>query len=442
MDEKKDILNLLDFIRQSPTAYHAIETAARCLEGFTHLEEHEPWHLKAGGRYYVTRNQSSIIAFVMPEDTFSHFQIVASHSDSPMFRIKEHPEMGDKGHYVRLDVEGYGGMIMSSWMDRPLSVAGRLVVKTPQGVESRLVDAGRDLVLIPNVAIHMNREVNDGFKFQAHVDTMPLWGTGGTEGTFLDVMAEAAGVKQEDILGHDLYVYNRMPGTVWGGKNEFFSAPRIDNLECAYSSLQALLQSKPEDQDQVNVCAIFDNEEVGSESRQGAASTFLSDVLNRILLARGMTGEDAMRAVTSSVMVSADNAHATHPNHPEYADPYNQVFMNEGIVIKFSARQKYTTDGLSEAVFTEVCRQAGVPVQHFANRSDMPGGSTLGRISGSQVSILSVDIGLAQLAMHSSYETAGVQDLDSMVRGLTAFYQTRVKMLGDGRWAIDRQSHA
>ena len=436
-EKMNQIEDLLSFIRQSPTAFHAVSAAAACLEGFEELKENEPWHLVPGGRYYVTRNQSSIIAFVMPEGRGEHFQIVASHSDSPMFKVKENAELDDKKHYVRLDVEGYGGMIMSSWLDRPLSVAGRLVIRTPRGFESCLMDAGRDLILIPNVAIHMNREVNDGFKFQANIDTMPLWGSSAAAGTFWDRVAEMAGVRREDIIGNDLYVYNRMPGTVWGGELEFFSAPRIDNLECAYASLQALKQVRTEHH--VNVCAVFDNEEVGSSTRQGAASTFLRDVISRILLSQGIEGEDAMRAVAGSLLVSADNAHATHPNHPEYADPANQVFMNEGIVLKYSARQKYTTDGVSAAVIRAVCQDAGVPVQSFSNRSDMPGGSTLGKISSNQVSIPTMDIGLAQLAMHSAYETAGVKDLDSMIRCLTAFYATRIRMTKDGSYDLERQ---
>ena len=429
-----EIRELLDFIAHSPTAFHAVEAAAKELTGFQRLKENEHWELVPGGKYYVTRNQSSIIAFTLPEGTPSHFQIVASHSDSPMFKIKEHAELQVQKKYVRLDVEGYGGMIMSSWFDRPLSVAGRVAVKTPCGIASKLVNVDRDLIMIPNVAIHMNREINEGYKYQANVDVMPLWGGIETQGTFLKTIAEACQVEEGDILGTDLFVYDRVPGTVWGAAGEYFSAPRIDNLECAFSSLKAIQNASANGH--VNVCAIFDNEEVGSTTKQGAASTFLRDVLTRILAAFDTDSETAMRAIAGSFMVSADNAHATHPNHPEYADPINQVYMNEGIVLKFSARQKYTTDAVSEAVFRAVCERAGVPVQHFANRSDKPGGSTLGNISGTQVSIPTIDIGLAQLAMHSAYETAGVKDLPWMIQGMQSFYNTGIQADGDGSFLL------
>ncbi|MBR1684525.1 MAG: M18 family aminopeptidase, partial [Clostridia bacterium] len=359
---------------------------------------------------------------------------VASHSDSPMFKVKENAELETKDHYIRLDVEGYGGMIMSSWFDRPLSVAGRFAVRTPSGIATRLVDLGRDVTMIPNVAIHMNREVNEGYKYQANVDLMPLWGEGDAKGSFRREIARAAGVEEQDILGTDLFVYNRMPGTIWGQGDAFFSAPRIDNLECAFASLKAIRES--ESDRHINVCAVFDNEEVGSTTKQGAASTFLWDVMQRILFALQLQGEDAMRAIAGSFMVSADNAHATHPNHPEYADPVNQAYMNRGIVVKFSARQKYTTDAVSEAVFRAICEKNDLPLQYFANRSDKPGGSTLGNISGTQVSIPTLDIGLAQLAMHSAFETAGTKDLDDMITAMRAFFSSDVRMTCDGDFTI------
>ena len=286
----KDTAELMEYIAQSPTSFHAVAAAQKELEGFEQLQEQEPWKLVPGGRYYVTRNQSSIIAFVMPEYPPKRFQIVASHSDSPMFKIKEHAELEVQKKYIRLDVEGYGGMIMSSWFDRPLSVAGRVVVRTPDGIAAELVNIPRDLIMIPNVAIHMNREVNEGYKYQANVDVMPLWGSACTQGTFLRTIAEACGKEETDLLGMDLFVYNRMPGTVWGGAGEYFSAPRIDNLECAFASLQAI--TAPPARDHVNLCAIFDNEEVGSTTKQGAHSTFLYDVLHRILLSLGCGEED------------------------------------------------------------------------------------------------------------------------------------------------------
>ncbi len=432
----QDVQNLLNFIGNSATAFQAVETAKQMLiaSGFRVLKETSPWQLVGGGKYLVTRNQSSLIAFVMPDNgQIDHFQIVASHSDSPMFKIKEHPELtSDK--YVRLDVEGYGGMIMSSWFDRPLSVAGRVAVRTATGIETRLVDLKRDMAVIPNVAIHMNRDINDGYKYQANVDLMPLWGDGKSKESFRKMIASAVSAEEKDILGTDLYIYNRMPGTVWGMDNAYFSAPRIDNLECAFSSVEAIQHAKA--QGHCDVCAVFDNEEVGSTTRQGAASTFLRDVLTRIMIACHQPEEEQLRAIAGSMMVSADNAHATHPNHGEYADPVNQVYMNEGVVVKFSARQKYTTDAVSCSIFQAICQRAGVPLQFFANRSDKPGGSTLGNISDTQVSIPTLDIGLAQLAMHSAFETAGTHDLQHMISAMKAFHDADIRMTEDGKWTV------
>ena len=431
---REEIQGLFDFIKASPTSFHAVDRIKEELSGFTELRECDPWHLAPGGKYLVTRNRSSVIAFALPEETPASFQLIASHSDSPTFKIKENAELTVRDHYVQLDVERYGGMIFSSWFDRPLSVAGRLLVKQDGGIRTKLVKVDRDLLMIPNVAIHMNREVNNGYKYQAQVDLMPLFGDITAKGGFRDLIAQEAGVRPEDIAGADLYLYNRMEGTVWGQAGEFISCGRLDDLECAYASVRALREATA--QGHVNVCCVFDNEEVGSGTKQGADSSFLSDVLRRVALSLGMGEEEYCRALSGSFMLSADNAHATHPNHPEYADPVNQVFMNEGIVVKFNANQKYTTDGVSEAVFHRVCEEAGVPVQHFHNRSDLPGGSTLGNISGSHVSVNTLDIGLAQLAMHSSYETAGSRDLDHMIRGMRAFYAARISAGADGDWNI------
>lgn len=432
----EDIQGLFDFLKASPTAFHAVEAISAHLEqqGFVPLQECKAWTLAPGGKYYVTRNRSSVIAFTLPTAKPESFRIVASHSDSPTFKIKENAEIDVRGKYVQLNTERYGGMIFSTWFDRPLSVAGRVLYKDESGVHTRLVKIDRDLVMIPNVAIHMNREINNGYKYNAQVDMMPLYGSHDAKGSFKQLIAQACGVAEDAIVGSDLYLYNRMAGTVWGAQGEFISAPQLDDLECAYASVQAL-KDLP-DQGHVNVCCVFDNEEVGSGTKQGADSTFLSDVLERIAGKLGLTQEEYRMALAASFMLSADNAHATHPNHPEYADSGNQVFMNAGIVIKFNANQKYTTDGVSEAVFHQICRDAGVPVQHFANRSDLPGGSTLGNISGAHVSINTLDIGLAQLAMHSSYETAGVKDLAYMVQGMHAFYACKLTSAADGEYAL------
>ena len=427
---------LIAFIEKSPTSFHAVDTVCRELDeaGFTPLRECDPWKLAPGGRYYVTRNRSSLIAFALPCGKVSTFQLIASHSDSPTFKIKENAELYVRDRYVQLDTERYGGMIMSTWFDRPLSVAGRVVARTDTGVRSVLVNLDRDSVMIPNVAIHMNRQVNDGYKYNPAADMFPLWGSIAAKGTFMARIAENAGVAEKDILGADLYLYNRMPGVIWGDGDEFVSIGRLDDLECVFASVEAF--KNVGQGEHANVLCVFDNEEVGSGTKQGADSTFLGDVLRRALASLGQTEEEYLAALASSFMLSADNAHATHPNHPEYSDSINQAFMNEGIVIKFNASQKYTTDGVSEAVFHRICDKAGVPVQHFANRSDMPGGSTLGNISTAHVSINTLDIGLAQLAMHSSFETAGVKDVEYMVRGMQAFYETEIRCRGDGEYEL------
>lgn len=422
------------FIQESPTAFHAADAVARRLRenGFEEISEFRSWELVPGGKYYVTRNNSSVIAFSLPEDGFGHFQIVASHSDSPTFKLKPHAEEVSANAYVRLNVERYGGMIMSTWFDRPLSIAGRAIVKTENGLESRLVNLDRDTVVIPSMPIHFNREVNDGYKYNPQVDLLPLYGSAAETGLLnRAVEAEAGG----EVVASDLFLYNRTPGSVWGASGQFFSSSRIDDLECAYTSLQAFCSVSA--QGHINVYAMFDNEEVGSSTKQGANSSFLQDTLNRICSTLRMTDPETRAAIASSFMVSADNAHAVHPNHPEKYDADNRTFMNQGIVIKHNANQKYTTDAVSSAIFSQVCAKASVPVQHFTNRSDILGGSTLGNIANTHTSMNTVDIGLAQLAMHSAYETAGVKDVDYMIRGLAAFYRSNITVLADGKFKID-----
>ena len=426
----------LSFVRRSPTAFHAADVLCQALDeaGFTRLSEQEPWRLSPGGRYYVTRNRSSVVAFALPQGAFSHFQLVASHSDSPMFKLKPGAEHISVDRYLCLNVERYGSMIMSTWLDRPLSVAGRVLVREGGRVVTRLVDLGRDALVIPNLPIHFNRDVNEGYRFNAQIDMQPLYGGANAKGTLLKEIASCADVRPEDIVGRDLFLYNRMPGTVWGAQGEFFSSPRIDDLECAFTSLRAFL-SAPVD-GHVNLCAVLDNEEVGSRSRQGADSTLLHDVMTRTAIACGMDDGQARGAIAASFMVSADNAHAIHPNHPEKFDALNATAMNEGMVIKHNAHLKYATDGVSAALLGEICHRADVPVQHFVNRADLSGGSTLGSIANTHVSMHAVDVGLAQLAMHSSYETAGVRDISYMVSALTAFYGTNIAMHADGEYEL------
>ncbi len=409
--------DLLTFLDRSPSRYHAVENLRLELEaaGYARLEEGRAWTLAPGGRYYVVRNGSALAAFRVPRRDGAGFMISASHSDSPTFRVKENAELEWPDGYLRLNVEGYGGMLCAPWLDRPLTVAGRVLVSTDGGIEPRLVYVDRDLLLIPNVAIHMNREANTGYKYDPKCDMAPLMGLGAEKGTFRSLAAQAAGCAPEDILGTDLTLCLRQKGLVWGEKGEFLSAPRLDDLQCAWGCFRGFLEAG--ESAAVPVYALLDNEEVGSLTRQGADGTLLSDVVERVCAA---LGRDRAAAVANSFMVSADNAHAVHPNHPEYHDATHRPVMNAGLVIKHGVR--YATDGAAQAVFTALCRRAGVPVQHFSNRSDLAGGSTLGNISNAHVSVNTVDIGLAQLAMHSCFETAGVRDAGYLVQAMTAFY--------------------
>ena len=409
--------DLLSFLAASPSRFHAVANFGSALEerGYVRLSEGRAWDIVPGGKYYVTRNGSSLLAFRVPRGDFTGFMISASHSDSPTFRVKENAELSGPDGYIRVNTEGYGGMLCAPWLDRPLTVAGRVLVRAGDAIETRLVYVDRDLLLIPNVAIHMNREANSGYKYDMKRDMVPLMGAGEAKGALRGQVAQAAGCAPEDILGWDLFLCLRQKGLVWGARGEFISAPRLDDLQCAYGCFQGFLAAS--DSASVPVFALLDNEEVGSLTKQGADGTFLSDLIDRLCAA---LGRDRATTVANSFMVSADNAHAVHPNHPEYADATHRPVMNGGVVIKHGVR--YATDGAAQAVFTALCQKAGVPVQHFSNRSDLAGGSTLGNISNAHVSLNTVDIGLAQLAMHSCFETAGAQDTDHLIRAMTAFY--------------------
>ena len=418
---------LVSFLNSAHSTYHAVDLLAKELEkaGYTRLQEGQNWNLTPGGKYYLTRGGSAVMAFRIPEGEVNGFMISASHSDRPAFKVKENGEL--TGKYTRLATERYGGMLISTWLDRPLSIAGRVTVETKQGVQNKLLDIDRDLLLIPNVAIHMNRKANEGYTWNPAVDTLPLVGSEKAAGKLMQLLEKEAGGK---ILGHDLYLYVREKASVWGLEEEYISAPALDDLQCAWGCTQGFLQAKQSKA--VPVLCVFDSEEVGSASRQGAASTMLDDVLSRICAACGL---DLKQLLCRSYMVSADNAHAIHPNHPEYADANNAPLPGGGVVLKFNANQSYTTDGLSAAIFRKVCGDAGVPVQTYCNRADLPGGSTLGRISLGQVSILSADIGLAQLAMHSAYETASVSDSVYLEKAMAAFYSSSLE--GDPETALN-----
>ena len=414
---------LMAFLDEAVSVYHAAAYLAGILEdaGYTRLAEGRTWELTAGGKYYLIRGGTAVLAFRVPETTPKGFLMSASHSDRPTFKVKENAEL--KGKYTRLATEKYGGMLMAPWLDRPLSIAGRVMVETQDGVQSRLVNIDRDLLMMPNVAIHMNRQANDGYKWNPAVDTIALLGGEYAGGKLEQLLEETAGGK---ILGHDLYLYVRQKATVWGIDEEYISASALDDLQCAWACTQGFLNA--EDGGSIPVLCVFDSEEVGSSSVQGAASRLLESTLSRICASLGL---DEQVMLSNSFMISADNAHAVHPNHPEYADAGNAPVVNKGVVLKFNANLRYCTDGVSAAIFRKVCQKAGVPVQTYCNRADVPGGSTLGNISLSHVSVPTADIGLPQLAMHSCYETAGVYDAIDLEKAMAVYYAGSLEVNGE-----------
>lgn len=418
---------LCGFIRKSPSCYHVVENFRQELldRKFVELREEDAWNLERGGRYFVTRNHSSIISFQIPERRAASLHMIASHSDSPTFKIKQNPEIKGAGHTVRLNIEGYGGMLCSPWFDRPLGVAGRVFVEEERGIREALVSPDSDMLLIPSLAIHMNRQANSEASCNIQEDMLPLFAMEGST-SFEERIAAEAGLSPREtdkIIGMDLFLVNRTEPVLWGGSREFLSAPRLDDLECAFCTFRGFLESLEKTAgDILPVHIVFDNEETGSRTKQGADSTFLTDTLERIREKMGTGAEEWHRAIARSFLVSADNAHAVHPNFQAKADPVLRPSLNGGIVLKYHANQQYTTDGGSEAVFRSICRRHRIPFQCFANRADMRGGSTLGNILSSHLSVRTVDVGLPQLAMHSPYETAGSRDPEALLEFSRAFY--------------------
>ena len=408
--------NLFDFIKSSPTAYHTVDSVKSKLiaSGYTELSESSERGFSDGDKHFVIRGGSSIIAFHGKPNT--GFMICASHSDTPAFKLKS---LGESvGAYSRLSVERYGGMIYYSWLDRPLSIAGRVAVRSGNEIVFRLVNVERDLLAIPSVAIHLNSTVNDGYKFNPAVDMLPLVGKASSVGELSRIIANAADASEAEMISADLYLYNREEPLLFGENREYVLAPRLDDLACVYTSLEAFLSA--DDSDSVAVLAVFDNEEVGSGTKQGANSTFLESTLRRI----AGSDEHYYLLLASSYMLSADNAHAKHPNHPELSDPDNAPILGEGVVIKYNASPRYSTDGVADAVFRIIAESADVKIQSYTNRADILGGTTLGSIADTRVSIPTADIGLPQLAMHSACETAAVSDVSDMVKLLTKFYSS------------------
>ena len=426
MDILKD---LMDFLDSSVTMFHAINECEKVLQrsGFTYLPENEKWNINKG-KYYTKRNSSSLIAFDIAEGDY-HFQISAAHSDSPTFKLKDRPVIEANG-YLKLNVEGYGGMINATWLDKPLTLAGRVMVNTDKGIETKLLHIDRDLLIIPNVPIHFNREINKGFAFNNQVDMLPILSAGNLkEDDFDNMIAKELGIEPEAILAKDLYLVNRQKAAIIGFDNELISSGRLDDLECVYTSLRGFVEA--ENKNHINVFAVFDNEEVGSVTKQGAMSTFLASTLDRVNTALGKSKEEYYRAIAKSILISCDNAHAVHPNHPELFDVKNRPVLNQGIAIKESANQKYTTDAFSRAILKKILEKKNIPYQTFANRSDIAGGSTLGNLSNTVVSMNAVDIGLPQLAMHSAYETAGAKDVGYAFETLKAFFEANIDIKDD-----------
>ena len=420
---------LIDFINNSPVSFFAVQNVKELLikGGYQELFENKPFSLMKGDKVFFTRNDSSLIALNIGEEfnEFAPFHIIASHSDSPCFKIK--PECdGRSDIYNRINVETYGGLIMSTWLDRPLGIAGRVIVNTPDGLENRLINLEDDIVMIPNLCIHFNREINQGYRFDPSSD-LQVFIAQELEGSPLkDLLSKALKVDSKDIVNFDLYLYNREAGYLWGKKKEYVSSSRLDDLECVFCSTKAFVDSNS--QTSINVLYISDNEEVGSSSRQGADGDFLEVILKQVCNKLAL---DYSVSMANSFLVSADNAHAVHPNKPFITDANNKAYMNKGLAIKYNASQSYTSDSVSSSIFQKICDNAEVPYQFFTNRSDIRGGSTLGNILLGHVSMLSVDMGLPQLAMHSSFETAGTLDIKSAIKAFEQFYSSTILIDGN-----------
>ena len=425
------IKRLLDFLNASPVNFLAAKNICDELEkaGFRRIDPTQPLgEVKAGDRLFVTKNDSSVYAFQIGRKTMadSGFHMICAHCDSPTFRIKPNAEMTCEGGIVKLNTEVYGGPIMSTWFDRPLTLAGRVIVRGTDALNPKtlLMHVKRPLLQISNLAIHFNRQVNDGVKLSKQKDVLPILGIINDElergNLLVNVICDELKIDRKDILDFDLYLADASPSCTFGVHDEFISSGRLDDLSMCFAGLEALLAAPAGDVTQV--LAIFDNEETGSQTKQGAGSPFLSAMLKRIALAQSGTEEAYWQAVERAFMISADNAHAWHPYYSEKFDPTNHPVLGGGPVIKFNAAQKYASDAVSAAVFAEICREAGVPCQRFVNHSDVAGGSTLGNILASSIPLRGVDMGNAILAMHSCRETGSVADHEYCVRAFTCFY--------------------
>ncbi|WP_439183271.1 M18 family aminopeptidase [Carboxylicivirga taeanensis] len=424
---------LIDFIHKSPTAFHVIANTAEELEnnGFKYLDIKAPWNIEEGGKYYTTKSDSALFAFQIGSEAPENngLKLISAHSDSPGFKIKPQPEILVEDKYLKLNTEVYGGPILMSWLDRPLSLAGRVLTKGQHTLfpKSQLIDFKKPLLVIPSMAIHLNRGVNDGMELNKQIDMLPLMGivneTFETDNYLLKLIADELKIDLEEILDFDLFIYEYEKGCLAGPNQEFISSPKLDDLAMVHAGLKAITSQN--NTASTNILCVFDNEEVGSVTKQGAGSPVLRNIIERIMEKLGKSQEEYQRAIYHSFMISADMAHSVHPNHPEKHDPVLHPVINGGPVIKIHANQKYTTDGESGAIFESICKQAEVPVQKFVNRSDMVGGSTLGNVSTGKIDIRTVDIGNPMLGMHSVRELGGTKDHSYVTKAFEAFYNLR-----------------
>ena len=427
---KEESINklLLDLFNNSYNEYFAISNIKKLLDenGFICLLENEKYEISLGKSYYILRDGSSIIAFKVPEKLDElYFKIVASHSDSPVLKIKENPTVIENG-YNKLKVEKYGGMIVSSWLDKPLGIAGRVCYKNGNAITPRLVNFPTNLI-IPNVAIHQNRDINNGFIYNPQIDLLPILGLGNND--LFKELLDSTRNNEEEILSYDLNLYNKEKAVLGGINNEFIYSPKEDNLVSAYISILSLISSIS--YDGISLGVVFNNEEVGSSSLNGADSDFLATNLKRISKSLGFSNDELSRALVKSYLVSLDNAHAIHPNHPEMSDNKNNCLINEGVVIKHNSNMLYTSEAISSAIIKLIASKENISLQTFFNRADARGGSTLGNISLTHVSIRSVDLGIPQLAMHSNYEVMGSKDTINAYKLLKALFNSKIKIEGE-----------
>ncbi|SHH29431.1 M18 family aminopeptidase [Clostridium grantii] len=433
METNKEIelaKDLINFIEESPTAFHAVSEAKKLLEanGFKELKEEEQWVIKENSKYFTIKNNSAMIAFEIGNGKIRKkgFKIVGAHTDTPCFRIKPNAEIIKENSYLKLNTEVYGGPILNTWFDRTLSLAGRVILKGENIMEPKIsfINIKRPLMVIPNLAIHMNREVNKGIEINPQNDTLPLLTMVNEElekeNVLLRLIAHELKVDYKEILDFDIFLYEYEKGSIIGLQNEFISSSRLDDLEAVHAGLKALLESGVNEG--VNVLALFDNEEIGSATKQGADSNLLSNTLERIVYSLGGNRAEFFRALANSFMISADGAHAVHPNNVDKSDPTSRPIINKGPALKVSANQKYTSDSYSSSILIQICEKAEIPMQKFVNRSDERGGSTIGPISSTHLNLNAVDIGIPMLAMHSIREMVGVKDHYYMYNLLKEFY--------------------